>query len=218
MGRRVVPLTLDLLDELAAPCRDCLFWEFDAVRRVGVTPEEVPAEKEAWVSGVLREWGSCGRVILLDDQPVGHVTYAPATFVPGSAGFPTAPISKDAVQMTAIWIRPEARGGGLGRVLIQAMARDLIGRGGIRAVEAFADKGPLSAIHGSRCAAPEQFLARVGFKTHRPHPTAPRMRMDLHSILTWRDVEGAVERLIDVVRPRKVPMPQHREVPGHRGG
>ena len=41
------------------------------------------AEKEAWVSTVLRDWGSCGRLALVDDEPVGYVIYAPSVYVPG---------------------------------------------------------------------------------------------------------------------------------------
>ncbi|GAB7006542.1 GNAT family N-acetyltransferase [Nocardioides sp. AN3] len=203
MSRRVAPLTLDSFEEVRAPCRTCLFWELDPVRRMQVCDGEEADEKDAWLSGVLRDWGSCGRVVLVDDEPVGYVIYAPEAFVPGAASFPTAPVSSDAVLLTTAWIHPDHRGGGLGRILIQGMARDLIQRGGIRAVEAFGDRGPMSGVHGSRCAAPEQFLARVGFKTYRAHPTAPRLRMDLKSALRWREeVEGALERLIGVVRPK----------------
>lgn len=218
MARKVVPLTLDLFAELSAPCRSCLFWELDPVRRSKVDVADLATEKDAWLSEVLREWGSCGRVVVIDDRPVGYVIYAPPAFVPGAAAFPTAPVSADAVQLTTIWIAPGWRDAGLGRLLIQGVARDLLQRGNVRAVEAFGDKGPLSGVHGRRCAAPEQFLARVGFKTHRAHLSAPRMRMDLRSIVTWRDeLEGAVERLLDAVRPRRAPkpaLPQHRGVPG----
>ncbi|UDY23577.1 GNAT family N-acetyltransferase [Nocardioides sp. Kera G14] len=218
MARKVVPLTLDLFEELGAPCRSCLFWELDPVRRAQLDGDGAATEKDAWISEVLREWGSCGRVAVVDDRPVGYVVYVPPAFAPGAGAYPTAPVSPDAVLLTTLWIAPGWRDAGIGRLLIQGMARDLLQRGGsIRAVEAFGDKGLASRLHGSRCAAPEQFLARVGFKTHRAHPTAPRMRMDLRSIVTWRDgVEAAVERLVGVVRPRKAPMPQHRGVPGHR--
>jgi GNAT superfamily N-acetyltransferase len=204
VSRKVVPLTLDRFEELRAPCRTCLFWELDPVRRAQVRDGEEAGEKDAWLSGVLREWGSCGRVVLVDDEPVGHLVYAPPAFVPGEAAFPTAPVSPDAVLLTSIWVRPDQRGGGLGRMLVQGMARDLIARGGIRAVEAFGDRGLRSGVHGQRCAAPEQFLARVGFKTHRAHPTAPRLRMDLKGAVRWREeVEGALERLLGVVRPQR---------------
>src|SRR6478735_12790695 len=124
MSRKVVRLTLDHLEEFAAPCRSCLFWELDPVRRERVV--DACPEKDAWVSEVLREWGSCGRVVLVDDRPAGYAVYAPAAFVPGAAGFPTAPVSPDAVLLTTAYVDPAHRGGGLARMLVQAMAADLI--------------------------------------------------------------------------------------------
>jgi GNAT superfamily N-acetyltransferase len=215
MSRRIGRLTLDRLDalgsgagELEMPCRTCLFWELDPVRRSRVDdPAACASEKDAWLSEVLREWGSCGRVALVDDQPVGYLVYAPAAFVPGAGAFPTAPVSPDAVLLTTAYVDPAHAGSGLGRMLVQGMARDLIQRGGIRAVEAFGD------TRGTRsCVVPADFLGSVGFKTHRAHPTTPRMRMDLRSALTWKDeVESALERLLRAVRPKPAPAPDRRD-------
>ena len=203
-------LTPDRLQAMSddVPCRSCVHWELDPVRRRRLQDgDAAAAEKDAWLSQVLREWGSCGRVAMIDDQPVGYVVYAPAAFVPGAAGYPTAPVSPDAVLLTTAYVAPGHAGGGLGRMLVQGMARDLIDRGGIRAVEAFGDTGGRG-----RCTVSSDFLARVGFKTHRPHPTTPRMRMELRSALTWKDeVEAALERLVGVVRPRKRPSPSLRD-------
>lgn len=200
MSRKVVRMTLDHLAELDAPCRECVFWELDPVRRGRV--DEPAAEKEAWMSAVLRDWGSCGRVVLVDDRAVGYALYAPPAYLPGAGGFPTAPVSSDAVLLSAVYVEPAARGGGLGRMLVQGMARDLIERGGIAAVEAFGDtRGP--GRPGARsCLNPVDFLTSVGFKTQRAHATTPRMRMDLRTTLTWREeLEGALERLLGAVRP-----------------
>ena len=212
MGRRIVRLTLDhlaALDEVAPACRTCVFWELDPVRRgrLDTDPEARASEKDAWASEVLREWGSCGRVALVDDQAVGYVVYAPAAFVPGSGAFPTAPVSPDAVLLTTAYVAPDHAGGGLGRMLVQGMARDLIERGGIRAIEAFGDST------GRRpCLVPADFLGSVGFKTHRQHPVSPRMRMELRSALTWRDeVEAALERLVGAVRPKPASAPEVRQ-------
>src|SRR5688572_9685634 len=99
MGRKVVRLTLDHLEELTAPCRSCVFWQLDPVRRERVGNEHGAHgdEVDAWVSLVLREWGSCGRVALVDGVPLGFVLYAPESFLPGAASFATAPVSADAV-------------------------------------------------------------------------------------------------------------------------
>ncbi|GAA4748080.1 GNAT family N-acetyltransferase [Nocardioides endophyticus] len=197
MSRKVVRLTLDHLEAISAPCRSCLFWELDPVRRERAA--DACAEKDAWVSEVLREWGSCGRVILVDDVPVGYAVYAPDAFLPGAAAFATAPVSPDAVLLTTVHIEPAYRGGGLARMLVQGMARDLVQRGGIAAIEAFGDPSG----RGGRCLLPVEFLGSVGFKTHRPHPTTPRLRMDLRAAISWKgEVESALERLVGAVRPK----------------
>jgi len=209
MSRKVVRLTLDNLaqldEDLSAPCTTCLFWQLDPVSRERVPPDEAAAEKESWVSHVLREWGSCGRVALVDEHAVGYAIYAPPTYLPGAAAFPTAPVSPDAVLLSTVWVHPDHRGGGLGRMLVQGMARDLVKRGGIAAVEAFGDtRGPGRRAVRRTCVVPADFLGSVGFKTQRPHGTTPRMRMDLRTALTWRtEVEAALERLVGVVRPAK---------------
>lgn len=78
MGRRLVPLTLDNLPDLPKRCRSCVFWELDPVSGEAAVKAGTPElEKEAWISAVLLEWGSCGRVVYVDDVPVGFVLYAP---------------------------------------------------------------------------------------------------------------------------------------------
>jgi GNAT superfamily N-acetyltransferase len=140
-------------------------------------------------------------VALVDDQPVGYLIYAPAAYLPGAGAFPTAPVSPDAVLLTNVWVHPQHTGGGLGRMLVQGMARDLIKRGGVRAVEAFGDtRGPGRGT----CVVPAAFLGSVGFKTQRAHGATPRMRMELRAALSLKDeVEAALERLVGAVRPAK---------------
>lgn len=203
MTRTAVRLTLDNLDAIAPACRSCLFWECDPVRRNRL--QDPAAEKAAWVSEVLLEWGSCGRVAVVEDRMVGHLVYAPAGMVPGAAGFATAPVSPDAVLLTTVWVDPAERGGGVGRMLVRAMARDLVERD-IRAVEAFGSLG-----RGAPCTVPADFLSGVGFRTQRAHATTPRMRMDLRSAVSWKgEVEAALERLVGAVRPA----PKPRRAPG----
>ncbi len=153
---------------------------------------------------MLREWGSCGRVALVDGEVVGHALYAPVAYFPGAAAIPTAPPSPDAVLLSTVYVEPTARGGGVGRLLVQGMARDLVTRN-FTAVEAFGDTRGRSA----GCVMPAEFLGRVGFKTHRAHVLSPRMRMDLRSVVTWKsEVEVALERLWGVVRPDPLPAPK----------
>jgi GNAT superfamily N-acetyltransferase len=214
MGRQVERLTLDNLALLPAACRACTFWEFDPVRREQVRGHEAE-EKAAWLSTMLRDWGSVGRVVRVDDEVVGHALWAPAVHLPGSAGFATAPVSPDAVLFATAHVDPAYRGQGLGRVLVQSMAKDLLKHGGIAAVEAFGAVRP----RRDECVLPVDFLLAVGFRTHRPHPAYPRMRMDLGTTLTWREeFETALDRLLGVVgAQRRVPRPTSPTVPRDTG-
>jgi GNAT superfamily N-acetyltransferase len=204
--RRITRLTLDNLADLPAPCVGCTFWELDPVHRARAAQAGQAAfEKEAWVSRVLLEWGSCGRVAYVDGEPAGFAIYAPAAYVPGAAVFPTAPVSDDAVLLATLRVREEHAGGGLGRALVRAVVKDVVNRGGIRAIEVFGER-PLIPGGTTSCVVPVDFWLRVGFKTHRAHPRYPRLRMDMRSVLTWREeVEHALEKLLDAVRPRPAP-------------
>jgi GNAT superfamily N-acetyltransferase len=47
------------------------------------------------------------------------------------------------------------------------------------------------------CLLPTDYLLAVGFKTVRPHPHTPRLRLDIKTTATWKeDVEYAIERLL----------------------
>jgi GNAT superfamily N-acetyltransferase len=168
---------------------------------------------------VLLEWGSCGRVAYVDNDPAGYVLFAPPSYLPGADAFPTAPVSEDAVLLATAMVHPEYAGSGLGRVLMQTVVKDLVKRGGIRALEAFGDtrapgRAERDSTYGDHVL-PADYLLRIGFKTHRQHARYPRMRIELKTALTWRDeVESALEKLIGVVRParRPAPEPTHRVV------
>src|SRR5690242_21321042 len=74
MSRRLVRLTQDTVADLPLAVRADVLWEVDPVRRHQLASrpvEEAVAEKAAWVSEVLLEWGSCGRVAYVDDAPAG---------------------------------------------------------------------------------------------------------------------------------------------------
>jgi GNAT superfamily N-acetyltransferase len=197
LSRRVVGVTLDNLDLLPKKCRQCVFWELSPhIREQAEEFGQTELEKESWVSSVLLEWGSCGRIVLSGDVPAGYVLYAPPAAVPRGFAFPTSPVSADAVLLTALKVLPEFGGSGLGRMLVQAVAKDLTRRG-VKAVEAFGNAQP---TEDSTCVVPAEFLKQVGFKTVHAHPRWPRLRLELRTALTWKeDVEAALERLLGSV-------------------
>jgi GNAT superfamily N-acetyltransferase len=284
MSRRLSALTLDNLCDLPDACRGCVVWELDPVAgRRAAEAGDTAFEKEAWVSATLLQWGSCGRVAYVDDEPAGFVLYAPPALVPRSVAFPTSPVSPDAVLLMTLRVLPRHSGAGLARMLIQAVAKDLTRRG-VRAIEAFglafpsgqvdpsevraareqrrgipgsrslgdgpdagertvgpgqvvlpgvvppswsglgvpvvdpesigpggpggpgedpvgSGKHPSEEVSASLCMMPADLLLAVGFKTVRPHPRFPRLRLELKTTVSWReDVELAIERILGTVR------------------
>jgi GNAT superfamily N-acetyltransferase len=200
VSRRVVGVTLDNLEQLPLSCRRCVYWEVAPhLKEQAEQFGETEVEKEAWVSSVLLEWGSCGRLVYSGDLLVGFVLYAPPNAVPRAGAFPTSPPSPDAVLLTAFYVLPEFRGSGFGRALVQAAVADLTKRG-VRAIEAFGDVQPETEDDEHICVVPAAFLRSVGFKTVRPHPRWPRLRLELRSGISWKaDVEAALEKLLGQV-------------------
>ncbi|MCE7081502.1 GNAT family N-acetyltransferase [Streptomyces sp. ST2-7A] len=197
MGRQLVPLNLETVPDLPVRCLSCVFWEMDPVEAAVVRRRgQTLVEKEAWLSAVLLEWGACGRVAYVDRNPVGFVSYAPPGAVPRARLFSSGPVSSDAILLMTSWLHPEARGQGLGRALLQAAAKDVLGRG-FRALEAF---GASPAAAGG-CVLPVGHLEAVGFRVVREHPVYPRLRMDLRSLADRvADMGAVIDRLLGGAR------------------
>jgi GNAT superfamily N-acetyltransferase len=216
VSRRLVNVTRDNLRDLSPRCRSCVFWELDPVAgERACEAGGTDLEKEAWVSDTLLEWGSCGRIAYVDSAPAGFALFAPPAYVPRSVAFPTSPVSADAVLLMTARVYPDFAGAGLGRMLVQAVVRDVAHRG-LKAVEAFGRHGGTDdAADGTdgtdddrgrrgrhSCVLPADYLLAVGFKTVRPHPKFPRLRLDLKSTVSWKeDVEYALDRLFASITP-----------------
>lgn len=197
MARRLESLTLDNVEDLPTPCRDCAFWE------LGQKAAGAQA-KDEWLSAVLLESGRCGKILYVDGAVAGFALYAPPEFIEGRLGFGTAPISEDAIALMTVRILPECASAGLGRILIQAVVKDTLSRRGVKALEAYGD------VRGETggCVIPAEFLTAVGFKTKNKHPRYPLHRLELRSVLRWRpDVEVALERWLGAIRPEKAAGP-----------
>jgi GNAT superfamily N-acetyltransferase len=152
------------------------------------------AELESWVESVRAQWGECGRIAYENGEPLGFVKYAPGRFFPQVVSMPSGPPDNDAVLIACLHVTSVARDAGLGKVLLQAALRDLVGRGE-KAVEAYAaaesvdrERSPLMSI---------EFLLRQGFTVARPHPVYPLMRLELKSLATWTE---SVEAVLDAIQ------------------
>jgi len=166
---RIRPLRLEAFEQLPKHARRCVFWEVEPeTLDRGDQLADPEFEKEAWLSMVMLEWGSCGQVANPAREPdrddgddgdepcLGYVLYAPPRAVPRAARFPTGPVSADAVLLTSMGIEPDQPDGVAG-LLIGQVVNELVRRG-VRALEAFgrtAEAAQLLDADGPDAADPE---------------------------------------------------------------
>ncbi len=153
MSIRIRPLRLEGFEQLPNHARQCVFWEVDPQTLAhGDQLADPEFEKEAWLSMVMLEWGSCGQVATAeaedaaddddddDERCRGFVLYAPPRAVPRAQRFPTGPVSADAVLLTSMGVEvgdnrtDDAEG--VKALLIGQVVNELVRRG-VRALEAF---------------------------------------------------------------------------------
>jgi GNAT superfamily N-acetyltransferase len=207
VGRKLVALGTETLDLVPEPCRRCVFWELGPGGRPRGS-EDAGLQKEAWLSSIVLEWGPAGHVLSVDGEVAGYSLYAPTRYLEQVGSQAARPVSRDAVLLATLAVVPGFEGQGIGRVLLQTMARDLTKRK-VRAVEAFADRMP----SGRDCRVPAGFLEASGFQVVRDHPRYPLMRMDLRTALSWKDAREAALEALRVPTPAQ---PALRPVPSSR--
>lgn len=228
MSARISPLRLEAFEQLPKHARRCVFWEVDpdiVGREDHLTDPEF--EKEAWLSMVMLEWGSCGQVALAGPPPAddggadeapcaGYILYAPPNAVPRAQRMPTGPVSADAVLLTSMGVEPGWESDGLPHTLIAQVVAELVRRG-VRALEAFGRTAEADTIDPAgtdpqtraavealgecsfdHCMIDADFLTEVGFDVVSPHRYFPRLRLELDKGLGWKaEVEAALERLLN---------------------
>jgi len=214
---RITPLRLEAFDQLPKHARRCVFWEVDPSTVAGDAQLADPEfEKEAWLSMVMLEWGSCGQVAVpcdadgmidfdAEDPCVGYAFYAPPRAVPRAQLFPTGPVSADAVLLTTIGVESADEASTLPAKLIAAVVADLVRRG-VRALEAFGSTPEVAELSDpalitdeltaamatlgdcslSQCVLDQDFLRDNGFEVVAPHRYFPRLRLELEQGLGWK--------------------------------
>jgi GNAT superfamily N-acetyltransferase len=202
MARRFRPMTAADLLALPEPCSRCTFWEAGLADLATSSDRHGMETKQEWAEAVTRHWGYCGVTAYNDSELIGHLTMAPAMYVPRLGAFATTPVSPDAAVLMSVGVAEEHRGHGVGRHLVQSAAA-LLARRDIRALEA------VGTYHdGPSCMLPAGWLETVGFVVVRPHPVTPRLRMDLQATQRWRpDLGAAWNRLTGLVAQPAAPEP-----------
>jgi GNAT superfamily N-acetyltransferase len=201
-SRRLRPMTAADLSDLPGPCGRCTFWESSLIDLAAPTEHQDRRRVKAeWAEAVTRHWGYCGVVAQHDNQLIGHLCMAPARYVPRLGAFATTPVSADAAVILSARVAEEWRGKGIGRQMMQTAA-GLVVRRDIRALEAVG-----TYTDGPSCMLPTGWLEAVGFAVVRPHPSTPRLRMDLQSSLRWPDLGAAWNRVVGLVSAPAAPEP-----------
>ncbi|QUR69480.1 acetyltransferase [Mycobacterium spongiae] len=226
MSARITGLRLEAFEHLPKHARRCVFWEVDPAT-LGTEDHlaDPEFEKEAWLSMVMLEWGSCGQIAtaIPDDRSnteppcLGYVLYAPPSAVPRAHRFPTAPVSADAVLLTTMGIERGQAADDLPHGLIARVIDELVRRG-VRALEAFGRTSAAAELQNPELVTPDvqpvlealgdcsvehciidaEFLMDVGFVVVAPHPYFPRLRLELDKGFGWKaEVESALERLLE---------------------
>lgn len=209
MGRSSSSLTADDIARLPGGCAGCLRWErfvdgSGLPARPG--PDDAAQAKRRWWVQRLSA-GTGGGVVVWtagnngDRAVAGYATYA----VPDRGG-------GDALTVLGLHVDAGCRGVGLGRALVQAVAREVLRRPRVRAVEALAELPALRLPGSPGCLVPVEFWLACGFIVARPHPFTPTVRLDARILAPWRTgvedaVEQAWERLRGAVRPDPAPRP-----------
>jgi GNAT superfamily N-acetyltransferase len=199
MARLIRTLTPERVDDLPDGCACCALWESGSAGDPACGRVKDRERVVSWIATVRSEWGECGRIAYEGGEALGVVKYAPARYFPNTRLMPSGVPDADAVLLACLRVSGDVRHAGLGKLLVQAMLRDLVSRGE-KVVEAYA-----AAEHADRELSPltsVEFLLRQGFTVKRPHPRYPLMRLELKSLAAWTD---NLEAVLDALQlPRRV--------------
>lgn len=201
--RELRPLTVDRVADLAGDSALCTFWQ--TVPRNGAIVRRDPLDVLAeWVRDVTAEWGPPGRIAYVDGRPVGHVLLAPARYVPRLAAFPTGPSDPSTLVLLTVRVNADQQGRGLRKALIHAAVKDAL-RHRVRSIDVIGAR-PV-AVRRHPCVLEAAFLEKVGFRIARDHPTYPRLRLDLRTVVTVREEAAAAVRRLLAKVPGVRPVP-----------
>ncbi len=150
--------------DIPEPCRSCLYWENPAARNEQLSKidkKRHEAAKRKWFLRALTEFGNCGKILYVDDLPVGYVQYAYESMLPNSRGYGAQKLGtaeEKTVFISCLYISDkDLRKKGLGRKLLDRAVTDLKNRS-FKAVETFTRKSSENNPSG-----PVQFYLKKGF-------------------------------------------------------
>ena len=172
VSARITPLRLEAFEQLPKHARRCVFWEVDpSTLRADDHLSDPEFEKEAWLSMVMLEWGSCGQIAVQcpdggrtdgdDEIPPGRRTVPRATrSTPhrapcrGQPAFPPGRSAPTRCFSPPLGVESGHGNEGLPASLIAAVVGDLVRRG-VRALEAFGRTAEVTELLDPRMVPPD---------------------------------------------------------------
>jgi len=163
-------------DRFPFSCKYCLYWEHPE-KMQDTAPgwqERAFKEKLCWIEKVGREFGSCGKILLLDGEGAVYSQYGPPEFFPNATEYPSGPLSEDAVFLACLFVGNKKFSGlGLGKRLLHEIIEELRKKG-VEALETFARKGELENPSG-----PLELYLNSNFHILRDSAEYPLVRLNL---------------------------------------
>jgi ribosomal protein S18 acetylase RimI-like enzyme len=152
-------ITQENVKDIPEPCKTCLYWENPNFQDKHSSQTE--KEKAAWFLKTLKEFGNCGKILYVDNKPVGYAQYSTPKKLPNIRSYGSKTLEtkeENAAFISCLYISDKSfRGKGLGRRLLDEVITDLKQRG-FKAVETFARKGSANNPSG-----PIELYFRKGF-------------------------------------------------------
>lgn len=156
------------LQDIPESCRCCVYWEFpekfEKVKDKKTNEQErseLEKKKREWFVQVLKEFGTCGKIIYHKGKAVAYAQFAPSERLPKTRSYESKPVGKleeGIVFLTCLFITDDKfRQSGLNEALLRNVI-DELRRRGFRGVETFARRGEPDNPSG-----PLEFYIKNGF-------------------------------------------------------
>ncbi len=142
----VVDISRENVSEIPNPCRTCLYWEDPTIDESDKKRSEAEnirreAKKAAWFHETFREFGGCGKILYVNNKPIGYAQYSTSARLPNIQAYSVKELGTEqegVAFISCLYISDKKfRGIGLGRKLLEQVIADLKQRG-LKAVETIA--------------------------------------------------------------------------------
>ncbi len=135
---KVSDIDAKTFNDLFLPCKGCVYWEYPG--KCGkVSSTEGSNLKLQWFERMWKIFGSCGKILYMNDKAVAYCQFAPPHHIENIGEYEKYihAVSEDSVIITCLYVKEGYRGNGLGRRILENVIEE-IRRKGYKLIETFA--------------------------------------------------------------------------------